>query len=383
MSANNNMKEELNTDQYILLVSCAAKGDFSEWNSYVDECDIPIKLRGAKLDGLTMENARFINKNGKGADFNGANFDNSKLTGVDMSKCNFSEASMKNISAFSCKFSDSKFIGSNLDSSELQLCYFINSDIIKSSLKGVCFYNSNFYECDFTSSDLSGAKFYGGGRNIFLKYKTRFNLCGARFNDCKFTNETYFQFASVSRKTDFRTIDFESARYSPGLKQEIQYCNRRHHWIDWYRDESRTSTLLAKAFWGISDYGRSPKRVIASFFSISLIYAMLFYLFPSLTSAENDLTVIRSIYYSVVTMTTLGFGDIYANPESPIAQLLTVTQVMFGYVLLGALITVLSNLFTADGPPQGLIAHPPKRPGEVTFHNHRTEELSQEETKIQ
>jgi hypothetical protein len=68
----------------------------------------------------------------------------------------------------------------------------------------------------------------------------------------------------------------------------------------------------------------------------------------------------RSIYFSIVTMTTLGFGDIYANPDSWFAQILIVTQVLSGYILLGALITVLSNLFTSDGPSQGLITHPKK-----------------------
>ena len=49
-------------------------------------------------------------------------------------------------------------------------------------------------------------------------------------------------------------------------------------------------------------------------------------------------------------MTTLGFGDIAANPDSWTGQTLLMIQVILGYVLLGALVTRFAVLFTAGGP---------------------------------
>ena len=49
-------------------------------------------------------------------------------------------------------------------------------------------------------------------------------------------------------------------------------------------------------------------------------------------------------------MTTLGFGDIAANPDSWQGQLLLMAQVILGYVLLGTLVTRFAVLFTAGGP---------------------------------
>jgi hypothetical protein len=53
-------------------------------------------------------------------------------------------------------------------------------------------------------------------------------------------------------------------------------------------------------------------------------------------------------------MTTLGFGDMYANAHSFLRGLfgsvLLVLQVILGYVLLGALVTRFAVLFTAGGP---------------------------------
>ena len=58
----------------------------------------------------------------------------------------------------------------------------------------------------------------------------------------------------------------------------------------------------------------------------------------------------HSLYFSVVTMTTLGFGDMYANAESISGHILLTIQVILGYVLLGALVTRFAVLFTAGGP---------------------------------
>ena len=59
---------------------------------------------------------------------------------------------------------------------------------------------------------------------------------------------------------------------------------------------------------------------------------------------------VRAVYFSIVTMTTLGFGDMYANKGSIAGHVILAVQVILGYVLLGALITRFSVLFTAGGP---------------------------------
>ena len=63
----------------------------------------------------------------------------------------------------------------------------------------------------------------------------------------------------------------------------------------------------------------------------------------------------RSIYFSIVTMTTLGFGDMYASDQYWgwrwwTGHLLLMLQVLLGYVLLGALVTRFTVLFTSGGP---------------------------------
>ena len=52
-------------------------------------------------------------------------------------------------------------------------------------------------------------------------------------------------------------------------------------------------------------------------------------------------TFLSSFYYSVVTLTTLGYGDVL--PASPAAQIVAMVEVALGYVMLGGLLSIFSN----------------------------------------
>jgi hypothetical protein len=58
----------------------------------------------------------------------------------------------------------------------------------------------------------------------------------------------------------------------------------------------------------------------------------------------------HALYFSVVTMTTLGFGDTSANPDNWAGRILLMVQVILDYVLLSVLVTRFAVLFMAGGP---------------------------------
>jgi hypothetical protein len=57
---------------------------------------------------------------------------------------------------------------------------------------------------------------------------------------------------------------------------------------------------------------------------------------------EKDITCFSYFYYSIVTFTTLGFGDIV--PTKWISELLVTIEVIFGYIMLGGLISIFANI---------------------------------------
>ena len=56
---------------------------------------------------------------------------------------------------------------------------------------------------------------------------------------------------------------------------------------------------------------------------------------------------ISMIYYSVVTFTTLGFGDI--TPKTHEAAMWVMAEVILGYVMLGGLISILATKLARSG----------------------------------
>lgn len=196
----------------------------------------------------------------------------------------------------------------------------------------------------------------------------------------------------VDRSTIFTGVALDTIRIRPEIKQVLQYNIRRDNWEYWYDDENepiheakgvfrcrpvrmlvnRVLKWLVQRFWEISDYGISTKRVIWTFFKWAMLFALVYYVIGAVDyyimhKADNPgvvanlfvndglslsawLVPLRSTYFSVVTMTTLGFGDMYAHSESILGHILLTLQVLLGYMLLGALVTRFAVLFTAGGP---------------------------------
>jgi hypothetical protein len=169
----------------------------------------------------------------------------------------------------------------------------------------------------------------------------------------------------LDRKTDFRRVGLDSARIGPATKQLLEYNARRTNWESWY-EEHWLLQWPVKLFWSFSDYGISTWRIIGWFFLLALAFASIYancacWWPPGIVSNLDVephlplwhyflLVLLRPVYFSIVTMTTLGFGDMHANETSIWGHVLLTFQVILGYVLLGALVTRFAVLFSAGGP---------------------------------
>ena len=71
-------------------------------------------------------------------------------------------------------------------------------------------------------------------------------------------------------------------------------------------------------------------------------------------SSTHEMTRFNAFYFSFITLTTVGYGDI--TPVSPIARMLAVMEAMTGTLFLGVLIARLVSLYSAPGP-----AEPPRQ----------------------
>ncbi len=220
------------------------------------------------------------------------------------------------------------------------------------NLQGAILWAANLQEAKLECAKLQGADLLSANlQGVNLRCA---EMQGAILKVAIVNGSTTFLYCKIDENTDFRHVALENTRIDPGTKTCLKYNIRRMNWRDWYT-EHKILRWPVRLFWFISKYGISTWRIIIWFFGLAIAFACVYYFVPGLIydlrgTGHWYSDFVRACYFSVVTMTTLGFGDMYADKQSMAGQILLVFQVIFGYVLLGALVTRLAVLFTSDGP---------------------------------
>jgi hypothetical protein len=128
-----------------------------------------------------------------------------------------------------------------------------------------------------------------------------------------------------------------------GVDLRGAYMVRRAIWDENYlyefRTRSRYHNVLYWLWWVTSDCGRSLMRWTLFVLFVTTLFAFA-YSMVGVDYGDHE-TPFSPYYYSVVTLTTLGYGDVV--PTSVPAQILAALQAFLGYVGLGGLLSILAN----------------------------------------
>ena len=306
-------------EQYDFLKECSEKGEegIKEWNQWRrahPDDDILLEGEDANFKGWYLEGVYlYFSKTYE-------SYEGPELTGKVYLK--------------GAKFNKARLINARFDYAHLE-----GSDFYLANLKGTDFGHAWLQGANFTLSIVDNSTVIWGPPSKKEKKPGRV-------------------IETIDRNTIFTGVPLENVRVDPGTKQLLEYNIRRKTWEDWYKKGRWWQRILKRLFiwpfWLISDYGIRTWRVIATFFGLAIAFAVVYWLCPTFVMVNQMVGDIRglwhALYFSVVTMTTLGFGDIAANPDSWGGQTLLMLQVILGYVLLGALVTRFAVLFTAGGP---------------------------------
>lgn len=323
---NNGEKKErrFSQEQYDMLMRCSEANDMTEWNEWrAQDNDVEVLLEGADLRYAQLQGANLWDACLEGAVLMGARLEGAKLSFARLKGANLCFAHME---------------GANLRNARME-----GANLWAAHLEGAVLW----------SACLNGAVLWW----TFLK--------DANFEAASVDGETLIWDCKFDRSTLFYGVGLRSARVEPKLRAELEANNRRHKWEEWYEKNRKWKKSLnplvpiIKAFWWMSDYGRSAPKVIGTFFSLATMFAVL-YCIPGLVEglyATGEVTQVavpwwmipfRALYFSIVTMTTLGFGDVVAGTQGIaglIGHILLTFQVLLGYVMLAALVSRLAVLF--------------------------------------
>jgi len=315
-------KHRCNPRQLELLRECSRNKDSTKWNKWrQDNPREEIWLEGANLRDAYLE----------GADLFFAHMEGADLHGTHLARVNLSGAHLEG----------ARLVSANLGGAKLGLAHLEGANLGLARLEGATLAGAYLERADFIASLVDGPA-------------PSWRL-------------------SVDRKTDFRGVGLESCRIDEETKYLLE-CNRRRMSC---QDLSKKHPQLArpiKAFFWISDYGNSTRRIVGTFFVVALCFALIYYVWGAvdyhLLGMTNRPGVVahlfvdpqgpvawwwvplRSLYLSIVTLTTLGFGDTLAKGQAISGDLLLMLQALLGYVFLGALVVRFAVLFKSGAIPR-------------------------------
>ena len=325
-------------EQYDFLKQCSEKGEkgIKGWNEWRKKKDEDILLEGADfhwcyLKEILLSTNTTLGVHGKvylkKAIFLGTHLENADLRFAHLECANFNCAHLEDTDFSSAHLQGAYFMDAHLEHSKLNTSNMGSTKLHRANIRGANLNNTNLQGAEFLLAIVDGSTL---------------------FWHCKVS-----RYSKNVNFTDFRGVALVSVRIDPATRQLLEYNSRRMNWDEWYKEHFllRWPVWL---FWLISDYGLRTWRIIVTFFGLATAFGVVYWLCPSCVIVMGDVGDIRgfwhALYFSVVTMTTLGFGDIAANPDSWVGQTLLMLQVILGYILLGALVTRFAVLFTAGGP---------------------------------
>ncbi|MCF6289691.1 MAG: pentapeptide repeat-containing protein [Desulfobacterales bacterium] len=310
--------------------------------------------------GLSFRGVSLTEQDLSGLDFSGADLSESDLTRADLSGARFFKANLRNASLFQAKLRRADFTGAdlananleeadcqaagfgmanlddarlfnvNLEASTLSKARLINVDLRCAVMK-----NARMRETTVTGTDLTGADLRGADLS-------RCDVSGSIFNDADLRNARLRLVKNFEKAkwigADIRDINFAGAYRLRRFVVDQNYLKE-------FRDRNSFFRALYFLWWVTSDCGRSILRWCVMIGALALMFAWL-YSFVNIALGENDSWGTR-LYFSIVTLTTLGYGDIV--PLSPTARFVAMLEVMTGYIMLGGLLSIFNNKIARRG----------------------------------
>ncbi len=305
---------------------------------------VPAPPRHAIDRGASLAGRDFTDQELNGVDFTGADLTGAQFCGASLVAANFTGATLDGADFFGADLTDARlaranapranFGGAQLDDVDAPGLQAPDAVFSRATLNNANFQDANVQRARFQHCDLVAATFHSA------------DATDADFSACTLTGAN-FDHASLEGAL-FRTIHRYAACSFYGCDLAVANCTgsalfRRHvgdeNYIRELKERSSWSRFGVFVWWARSDCGRSFSRWGAWTAFIALCYAFA-YMHVGVNFGANE-TVLSPIYFSIVTLTSLGYGDVL--PTTAAGQIVAMSESLVGFCLIGGLITIFSN----------------------------------------
>jgi hypothetical protein len=287
------------------------------------------------------------------------------LNGANLSGAWFIEANLSRADLWRANLSRAELRGANLSGAKLW----------RSNLSGADLRGTNLSEADLRGANLSGAELYEANlRDAILIWADLTNAKGLRIScfteklsDKEKENPKEYQESYLFVKNYFIRMglydDASEAAYREKVLQRLSYL--KDFWLEahieykkksgWVRFSQRLKYIILnpyislKTFFKIlgsqiiddlCGYGEKPKLTVRAAFEIIGFFTVFYWLIGKF---EQSLGFIDSLYFSVVTFTTLGLGDIKPLSTSLLTRIAVASEALIGAFMIALFVWTLAR----------------------------------------
>lgn len=278
----------------------------------------------------------FINVNCKNANFGFSNLANANFSGADMRSCNLFHANLRGSYLDNADLSGSHLLGCDLTAARLWHADLKGTNLAEADLSGADLLHANLSLVKFWNANIKGAKLLT--KHNFLKSKGRV-----------FSKYAIDEQGLVSAAEGYRNL--KQYFMSTGRYDDASWASFKEKQLQRKRllRDGNIAYIPSLIMALMCGYGEKPYRVILFSIAVIFLYAILYYTTGAIIihagmGAHGGFW--NSLYFSIVTFTTLGFGDITPKLK-PFFQMLTGTEAILGAFTMGLFVFTLARKYSA------------------------------------
>lgn len=278
------------------------------------------------------------------------------LIKLDLKNSDLSQADFKGTNFSYSNISGANLIGCNLEGCDLTSVNFENSDLTRSILIKTRLWHADLSSANINESDLTDADLWKCQMHMARLWHTELkgvkSLTKQNFSKRRYallTCEKIDERGVLSAEESYRRL--KQYFIANGQYREASWASFKEKIMEeaWLKRNKNLAYIPTALMGLLCGYGEKPNRVILSSAIIIFLYAVFYYNLDAVASsyfAMKNFFFWDYIYYSIVTFTTLGYGDIIPKVNTGY-RLLAGSEAFIGAFMIGLFVFTLSRKYSA------------------------------------
>lgn len=321
----------------------ALNGSTADWEHFLSShSDLARDFSGADLSDTDLEGRNLSGINFTGADFFEGRLSSTNLKHTNLADADLSGADLSRSGLYKASLTSATMMAVNLQGADLKEADLSSADLREANLVGADLTGANLRGADLSGADLRDAC-------LERAIVTGASFRTARLEGASVTGIVYGEFKDMSGcYLGIRGLDavYGNALFVRDARDQDYIDTLESSIYDLPDSFAKTVDILLFKAWGLFDHGRSLLKVGIYAFVLATLYGIIYsfdmwFGWGMMDYSNSAKSWFTPFYYSMVTYTTLGYGDVTA--ENVYGEMLVISEVVLGYFTLGLLLSIIAN----------------------------------------